>query len=406
MKFSIVDFMAPPVWKRRRPAICKTSFPGLSPLGAIALGLLVFALSCISACSGGKSEPPPKAAPVPVTVGTVAQKTVPVEVKTIGNVEAYASVSVKARVGGELKKVHFQEGQEVRQGDLLFTIDPRPYQAVLKEAQAKLARDQALLKKAQDDARRYAQLIKSDLISREQHDQVMANAQALGATVQADEAAVEHARLQVDYCYIRSPITGRTGSFLINQGNLIKADDEKNPIVVIHQIQPIYVSFAVPEKYFPEIKAAMAKETLPVTAAITGDEAHPVQGSLTFVDNRVDPATGTIRLKGTFKNDEKLLWPGQFVEVSLGLASQPNALVIPAQAVQTGQGEQFVFVVKPNDHTVEYRAVKVERIMDGEAVINQGLADGEQVVTDGQLRLVPGARVEIKPELKSQDKAS
>jgi len=366
---------------------------------------LILALALVPACSGGKSEPPPTAAPVPVTVGHVTQKTVPVEVKTIGNVEAYASVSVKARVGGELQKVHFQEGQEVKKGDLLFTIDPRPYEAALKEYRAKLARDQALLKKARDDAERYGQLIKGDLISREQYDQVMANAQALGATVQADEAAVEHARLQVGYCYIRSPITGRTGSFLINQGNLIKADDEKNPIVVIHQIQPIYVSFAVPEKYFPEIKAAMAQETLPVKAAIAGDESRPVQGNLTFVDNRVDPATGTIRLKGTFKNDAKLLWPGQFVEVSLGLASQPNALVIPAQAVQTGQGEQFVYVVK-SDQTVEYRAVMVERIMDGEAVVKKGLAAGEQVVTDGQLRLVPGARVEIKSEPKSPEKAS
>jgi len=403
MKFLHVAFMKPlPSWRsRRKTPQSHVSLPGCFFLWAC----LILALALAPACSGGKSEPPPTAASVPVTVGQVSQKTVPVEVKTIGNVEAYASVSVKARVGGELQKVHFQEGQEVKKGAPLFTIDPRPYEAALKEYRAKLARDQALLKKAQDDARRYSELIKSDLISREQYDQVMANAQALGATVQADEAAVEHARLQVGYCSIHSPISGRTGSLLIHQGNLIKAEDEKNPIVVIHQIQPIYVSFAVPEKYFPEIKAAMARETLPVKADIAGDEARPVQGSLTFVDNRVDPATGTIRLKGTFKNDEKLLWPGQFVEVSLGLASQPNALVIPAQAVQTGQGEQFVYVIKP-DQTVEYRAVRVERIMDGEAVINKGLAAGEQVVTDGQLRLVPGARVEIKPETKSQEKAS
>jgi multidrug efflux system membrane fusion protein len=356
---------------------------------------LACTLTFLPACSGGKSDAPPQAPPVPVTAGKVIKKTVPVAVKTIGNVEAYSSVSIKARVGGELKQVHFQEGQEVKKGDLLFTIDPRPYQAALKEAQAKLARDQALLKKAQDDTRRYAELIKADLISREQHDQVMANAQALGATVQADEAQVEHARLQVGYCYIQAPITGRTGSFLINQGNLIKADDDKNSIVVIHQIQPIYVSLAVPERHFPEIKAAMAKETLAVTAVIVGEESQPVQGSLTFVDNRVDPTTGTIKLKATFANQGKRLWPGQFVEVSLGLASQPDALVVPARAVQTGQGEQFVYVVK-SDLTVEYRAVGVERLMDGEAVIKHGLAAGEQVVTDGQLRLAPGARVEIK----------
>jgi len=366
---------------------------------------LALSLYFLLACSRSKSEVRPQAAPVPVTVGTVVRKSMPLEVKTIGNVEAYASVSVKARVGGELKQVHFREGQEVKKGDLLFTIDPRPYEAALKEWQAKLARDQALWKKAQEDVRRYAQLIKNDLISREQHDQVVANAQALGATVQADEAAVENARLQLGYCYISSPITGRTGSLLIHQGNLIKADDEKNPIVIIHQIQPIYVSFAVPEKHLPEIKAAMAREALPVKAVIAGEESRPVQGTLTFVDNRVDPATGTIRLKGTFKNAEKRLWPGQFVEVALGLGSQPEALVVPGRAVQTGQGEQFVFVVRP-DHTVEYRSVAVERIMEGEAVIKSGLTAGEQVVTEGHLRLVPGARVEIKAGTESPKPAS
>ncbi len=359
----------------------------------------------LPACSEGQSDLPQKTPPVPVTVGTVIQKTVPVVVKTIGNVEAYTSVSVKARVSGELQRVHFDEGQEVKEGDLLFTIDPRPYEAVLKEAQAKLARDRALLKKAQDDARRYGRLIKDDLISREQYDQIMANAQALAATVQADAAAVEHARLQVGYCFIHAPVSGRTGSILINQGNLIKAEDEKNPIVVIHQIQPIYVSFAVPEKYFPEIKAAKDQGNLPVAAVIAGNEPHPLQGILTFIDNQVDPTTGTVRLKGTFKNSEKRLWPGQFVEVSLELASQPHALVIPAQAVQTGQGEQYVYVVKP-DQTVDYRTVKVERVMDGEVVVQKGLAAGEQVVTDGQLRLVPGARVEIKAEPRPPDKTS
>lgn len=363
------------------------------------------ALALLAGCSEGKSDLPRQAPPVPVTIGTVSQKTVPVAVEAIGNVEAYASVSVKARVGGELKQVHFQEGQEVNKGDLLFTIDPRPYQANLKEAQAKLDRDRALLKKAQDDSQRYATLIKDELISREQYDQVVVNAQALGATVQADAAAVEHARLQVGYCFIYSPISGRTGSLLIHQGNLIKAEDEKNPLVVIHQIQPIYVSFALPEKYFPEVKAAMGKGALPVAVAIAGDKAHPIQGTLTFVDNQVDTATGTVRLKATFKNGEKRLWPGQFVEVSLGLASQPNALVIPARAVQTGQGEQFVFVVKP-DQTVDYRAVKVERLVDGEAVVQAGLTAGERVVTDGQLRLVPGARVEVKSTPEPEDKSS
>ncbi len=394
-------------WRRRPPHI--PNFQSFSSAeGSLALiALLPFwlALTLLLACSEKKSDLPLKTPPVPVTVATVSQKTVPVMVKAIGNVEASASVSVKARAGGELKRVHFQEGQEVKKGDLLLTIDPRPYEAVLKEAQAKLARDRALHKKAQDDAQRYGRLIKDELISREQYDQVMANAQALAATVQADEAAVEHARLQVGYCFIHSPVSGRTGSILIHQGNLIKADDEKNPIVVIHQIEPIYVSFALPEKYFPEVKAAMQKGPLPVSVVVAKDEAHRDTGTLTFVDNQVDATTGTVRLKGTFKNAAKRLWPGQFVEASLELASQPHALVIPARALQTGQGEQFVFVVKP-DQTVEYRAVKVERLIDGEAVVQEGLAVGEQVVTDGQLRLVPGARVEIKQEPVAKEKSS
>lgn len=386
------------------PNFPQFSFPD-RVLASLAIFTLGVALTFLSACSEKKSEAPPKAPPVPVEVGLVTQKTVPLTVQAIGTVEASASVSVKARAGGELKKVHFREGQEVKKGDLLLTIDPRPYEAVLKEAQAKLARDRALLKKAQDDAQRYGRLIKDDLISREQYDEVMANAQALAATVQADEAAAEHARLQVEYCFIHSPVSGRTGSMLIHQGNLIKADDEKNPIVVIHQIEPIYVSFALPEKYFPEVKAAMHKGPLTVSVAVGKDAAQRDTGTLTFVDNQVDAATGTVRLKGTFQNTARRLWPGQFVEVSLELASQPNALVVPARAVQTGQGEQFVFVVRP-DHTVEYRAVKVERLLDGEAVIQAGLSPGEQVVTDGQLRLVPGARVEIKPVPAPKDKPS
>ncbi len=388
--------------KSRQP---QRFLPSGCPFALLIFLLLWFACIFLPACSEGKSDLPRKAPPVPVTVGTVTQKIVPVVVKAIGNVEAYTSVSVKARVGGELKQVHFQEGQEVKKGNLLFTIDPRPHEANLKEAQAKLARDRALLKKAQDDAERYSRLIKDDLISREQYDQVIANSQALGATVQADEAAAAYARLQVGYCFIYSPVSGRTGSLLINQGNLIKAEDEKNPIVVIHQIQPIYVSFAVPEKYFPEIKAAMEKGNLSVSALIAGEEPQPVQGRLTFIDNQVDRTTGTVRLKATFSNSEKRLWPGQFVEASLELSSQPNALVVPAEAVQTGQGEQFIFVVKP-DQTVDYRAIKVERIMNGEAVVKEGVTAGEQVVTDGQLRLVPGARVEIKQQPTAKDKSS
>ncbi len=382
----------------------KRSCPGFSRLFSLLTipGLFsLLVLACLSgapACSGGKSEGPPQPPPVPVAAAQVAQKTLPLMLHTIGNVEAYATVSVKALVGGELLKVHFREGQEVTEGDLLFTIDPRPHAAALREAQAKLARDQALMKKAQDDARRYARLIQDDLISREQFDQVTATAQALEATVRADEAAVENARLKLGYCTIRAPLAGRTGSLLVHQGNIVKAEDEKKALVVIHQIQPIYVSFTLPEQHFGAIQTAMAKGALPVTAVISGEDAQPVTGSLTFLDNAVDPTTGTIRLKGTFANEARRLWPGQFVEVRLKVADEPGALVVPARAVQTGQGEQFVFIVKP-DQTVEYRPVTVKRQLEGEVVIEKGLTPGEAVVTDGHLRLVPGARVEVKEQV-------
>lgn len=362
----------------------------------VSLGLLLCLLTPgLWACSGSRSEAPVAPPPVPVSAAVVQQKTVPLVLKTIGNVEASATVSVKALVGGELLRVHFREGQEVREGDLLFTIDPRPHQAALREAQAKLARDQALLKKARDDARRYARLIQDDLISREQFDQVTATAQALEATVRADEAAVESARLKLAYCTIRSPITGRTGSLLVHQGNIVKAEDEKHVLVVIHQIQPIYISFTLPEQHLGAIQAAQAAGPVTVTAVIPGETDRPVSGRLSFVDHAVDQATGTLRLKATFPNEDRRLWPGQFVEVAVKLADDPDALVVPARAVQTGQGEQYVYTITAGS-TVEYRAVTVKRHLEGEAVLAGGVKPGEMVVTDGHLRLTPGARVTVK----------
>jgi multidrug efflux system membrane fusion protein len=360
----------------------------------------------------------------PVIVATVSEETVPVEVRAIGNVEAYSTVSVKTLVGGELTQVYFKEGQDVKTGELLFTIDPRPFEAALKQTEANLARDTAQMKQAQANVakdtaqaknaevenRRYAELFEAGVVSREQADQSRTNAEALMATVRADQAAVAsfeeairadsaavaNARLQLGYCSIRSPIDGRTGSLMVHQGNVVKANDL--PLVAINQINPIYVSFSVPEKELPEIKKYQAMGKLKVEAAATSDERHPAEGVLSFMDNAVDSATGTIRLKASFANHERKLWPGQFVNVTLTLTAQPNAAAVPSQAVQTGQSGQYVFVVKP-DLTVEVRPVAVGRALDGKTVIEQGLQPGEKVVTDGQLRLVPGAKVEVKSNL-------
>ena len=345
-------------------------------------------------CSCGKSGQPVKKEGMPVTVSTVIQKTVPVQLRAIGNVEAYSTVSVKSQIGGELIRIHFKEGQDVKKGDILFTIDPRPYEAALKQAEANLARDTAQLENARVDARRYGELVSKGYVAQQQYDQIQTNAAALEATVLADKAAVENAKLQLSYCFIHFPIDGRTGSLLSHQGDMIKANAD-NPMVVINQIQPIYVTFSIPEQHLQQIKRYMAEGKLKGEAIIPGDENSPVQGIVTFVDNTVDTSTGTIKLKGTFENKGKRLWPGQFVNVVLTLTTQPDAIVVPSQAVQTGQQGLYVFVVK-SDLTVESRPVVTGRNLDGEVVIEKGLEPGEQVVTDGQLRLVPGAKVEIK----------
>lgn len=359
-------------------------------------------LSCLpfllAGCSGGEKadagqQKPAAQPPVPVTVGTVVKKTVPVQIEAVGKVEPLSSVDVLARVGGQLTSVHFTEGQEVQKGQLLFTIDPRPYQAALAQAEAALARDKALAANSAADLKRYGDLVQKEYVTREQYDQIAANSASLGATVQADQAAVEAARLQLGYCRISAPLTGRTGSLLVHQGNLVKANDTQ-PLVVIHQIQPIYVTFAVPQANLPDVARFRAAGRLAVETAPGEGVQEPQQGDLTFVDNQIDQATGTILLKATFPNTGRSLWPGQFTKVRLVL-SREEAVVVPSQAVQTGQQGQYVFVVK-GDQTVESRPVQVARTVGGDAVVASGLAPGETVVTDGQLRLAPGAKVTTK----------
>jgi multidrug efflux system membrane fusion protein len=358
------------------------------------LGLLLLTILA-SACSNGKAKDP--IAPPPVIVGLVTRKTVPVELRVIGNVQAYSTVTVKSLVGGELAQVHFTEGQDVKKGDILFAIDSRPFEAALKQAEANLQRDLAQAKHAHEDAQRYEFLIQKGVVPQQQYDKFRADADALEATVLADKAAVENARIQLDYCSIRSPIDGRTGSLNVKRGNIIASVGQSNTIdlVTINQIIPIYVIFSVPEQHLPGIKKYMSGGPLKVEAFPPTDTSGGEQGVLTFIDNSVDKTTGTILLKGTFVNRERRLWPGQFVNVVLTLTTEPNTTVVPSQAILTGQEGQYVFVVKP-DLTVESRPVVAGRTVNGETVVQKGLQADERVVTDGQLRLYPGARVEIK----------
>lgn len=354
--------------------------------------ILFVCLVFLPACSKEKKEQSIKIA-VPVTVESVIQKAVPVQIHAIGNVEAYSSVSIKSRVSGELTHVYFREGQDINKGDMLFTIDSAPFKTALESAQANLVKDTALAKKAEEDVRRYTELYRDELVSRSHYEQIFSTAEALKATVESGKAAVENASLQLNYCSISAPISGRTGSLLVNEGNLIKANDDK-PMLVINQMQPIYVRFSVPEQNLSEIKKYMASGKLRVEASISDDYKKSAEGVLTFIDNTVDAATGTIKLKATFDNRERALWPGQFVTVRVTLATIRDAVLVPTQAVQTGQQGQFVFVVK--EDTAELRPVNAGITHEDMTVIENGLAPGEQVVTDGQILLTTGAKVEIK----------
>ena len=343
--------------------------------------------------------------PVPVLAAQAVQKDFPLEIRAIGNVESYATVAIKARVTGELQKIHFKEGQEVAKGDLLFTIDSRPLEAALREAVARLEKDKALTEKAAMDNRRYENLVRGGYISQEQYDQVRSNLGSLQATVVGDEAVVENAKLQLGYSSIYSPISGRTGTILINQGNMIKANDDNKSLVVIEQVQPIYVSFSVPEANLSQIVDRMKGQDLVVNAMTDGSTSEPETGRLSFVDNAVDAKTGTIRLKGTFDNRARKLWPGQFVNIALTLGTLKNVVTVPSQAVQTGESGLFVFVIT-SENTVQFKPVKTGKSYGGETIIESGVLAGENVVTDGHLRLTPGAAVEIASELKPESNPS
>ncbi|MCF8145304.1 MAG: efflux RND transporter periplasmic adaptor subunit [Deltaproteobacteria bacterium] len=415
----------------------------------------MFCFACSSQTEGNQKQ---KTA-APVTVSSAIRKDVPVQLITIGNVEPYASVAIKSLVDGQVTKAAFQEGQEVKKGDLLFVIDPRPFEAALKQAEAILERDlsavkeaqanrvsngsqlkhaQAILTKDQVEARtarvqaeRYGALAAKGNVSKDEYDQVQMKADALNAMVLADEAGVEKARaallasdaalehaqaavrasranlqnvrLRLEYCYIHSPLTGRTGNLHVKEGNIIKANDAV--LVEIHQVHPIYVAFSVPEQELQTIRRHPILGDLKVEARIPGDRKETEQGRLTFIDNSVDRTTGTIRLKGTFLNEENRLWPGQFVDVVVILDMERDVTVVPSQAVQTGQEGPYTFIVT-QELTAEYRKLTLGRTLNGETVVTGGLSPGERVVTDGSLRLVPGMKVEIKSGLIKAPPAS
>jgi multidrug efflux system membrane fusion protein len=382
--------------------------------------IAVVAMLTFWGCAKTRSASPPPA-DVPVVVAKVSQHNMPVEITSVGNVEAISTVAIRSQVSGQLLEVHFKEGDFVHKGQLLLTIDSHPFQALVDQAKGAIVRDQAVLQQAQanlgkdsaqeeyarGEAQRYTNLLDRGLIPKETLEQMKNQAATALQVLGADRAAIDTARanitldqgtlnganIQLGYCTIVSPIDGRTGAVMQKAGNLLKAADV--PIVVINQVDPIYVNFTVPQQYWTDVKKHAAEHAFRVTAMVPQDTGGPLQGSVTFVDNAVDPSTGTIHLRATFDNAQNRLWPGLFVNVVLVLSEQPNATVVPMQAISQGQNGTFVYVVK-DDSTVELRPVESSRTTGGLSVIEKGVMPGETVVTDGQTRLTRGTKVQVK----------
>jgi multidrug efflux system membrane fusion protein len=386
--------------------------------------MIALAAQCLlflSACKTAQPAKGPAAMPiVPVSVARATQESVPTELRVVGTVEASAIVQIKSEVSGQLLRVGFTEGQNVAKGDLLFEIDPRPYQEALRQAEANVARDRAQIGQMeanlardaaqarfnQSDAERYAELAKAGVVSRSQSDQAKTGADvsresaratqagivSAKAALDGDLSAVGAAKLNLDYCQIRSPLSGRTGNLLVHAGNLVKANDV--PLVVIHQVSPIFVNFNVPEQHLAAVRRLNANHPLAVHVFSQDDATRSSAGTLAVIDNTVDTATGTIHLKATFDNRDAALWPGQFVTSVLTLDTIQGATVVPAEAVQAGQQGQFIYVVG-SDSKVAIRLVTPGRAFGRKMVIEKGIAPGDTVVTDGQLRLFPGAQVQL-----------
>jgi multidrug efflux system membrane fusion protein len=344
-----------------------------------------------SGTSGGRGGGAPT---VPVLTAAAVLKDVPQLVKTVGTVEAYSTVSILPQVSGVLLKAFFAEGQEVASGEVLFTIDPQPYQVALNQANATLAKDTAQARNAEAIRARNEDLLKRGILSQQDYDTSASQAASLDAAVKADGAQVDNAKLQLKYTTITSPVSGRTGALLVHEGNVLRATDT-SPLVVINQIAPIRVVFGVPAQYLSEVRTSQAASALQTTARAAGSNDAVSSGVVSFLDNAVDPSTGTLKVKGTFPNLDRKLWPGEIVEVTLRLTVDAKATVVPAAAVQNGQQGQYVYVVKA-DRTVAFRPVQVSLRNGDDVVVTSGLKVGEVVVTDGQLGLTPGAKVQIK----------
>jgi len=374
-----------------------TSSRRIAYLGIVVAALVAAGLVAYFAADGRAKESrkgPGKGPPaVPVTVERVEQQTVPVRLRAIGNVEAYATVSVKARVDGQIIAVDFKDGVPVKKDEILFRIDPRPYESTLRQAEANAQRDVAARDQARSQEKRYQELLDKNFISKEAYAQIRTNAETADATAKASRAALENARLNLEYCTIRSPLDGFVGKTLVQAGNLVRANDV-NPLVVINQVRPIYVNFAVPEQSLPEVRQYMTRGPLEVEVVPTDLQQQHPRGRLIFIDNAVDPSTGTIHLRAQFDNVEAALWPGQFVNISLQLYEQSNALIVPTQAVQSGPEGEYVYVINA-EMVAELRRVKVQRTDGDRTIIGEGVAKGELVVTRGQLRLGPKVKVQI-----------
>jgi len=358
-------------------------------------GLITLAALLAGAMSGcAKKQEKPKGRPAAlVETAAATQQDVPLQIRAIGTMEASESVVVRTQISGELTKVCFREGQDVQKGALLFLLDPRTYQAALKRAEATLARNRVILDNARKDFSRYSQLVKDGIVTQEQAEGYRTKAESAAADVAADQAAVDSAREQLAYCTITSPISGRLGVLSIDRGNVVKANE--TVLVTINKLSPIHATFTIPEKELPELKRHLAAGKVSIEAEVPGGAGIRETGTVSFLDNTVDPATGTIKLKAEFANAKHQLWPGQFVNLAITLTVRNKAVVVPSQAIQTGQKGQHVFVAK-QDGTAELRPVVTGPVAKGVTVIERGLQAGEQVVVDGQMRVVPGGKIEIK----------